>query len=86
MSNFTINCRDFTARSSLYRVWVPLRDDGKAPLISIWIDPCLRAFDPCAEWETLEHGMGTNSVWVHGADSATLANSEDTDFVFPFGV
>jgi hypothetical protein len=25
----------------LYRVCVPLHDDGKAPLVSIWIDPAL---------------------------------------------
>jgi hypothetical protein len=86
MSDFTINWRDFTTRSSLYRVWVPLRDDGKSPLISIWIDSCLRAFDPCGEGETLEHGMGTNSVRVHGADAATVANSGDTDSVFPCGM
>ena len=86
MTNFTTNCRDFTTRSSLYRVWVPLHDDGKSPLISIWIDPYLRAFDSCADGKTLEHGMGTSSVWVHRTDSAPLADSEDTDSVFPCGM
>ena len=45
MTNFTDNSKHFTARPRLYRVWVPLHDDGKAPLISIWIDPSLRAFE-----------------------------------------
>lgn len=35
-------------RIGLYRVWVPLRDDGKGPLISIWIDPAMTAFKPDA--------------------------------------
>ncbi len=33
-------------RTGLYRVWVPLHDDGQAPLISIWIDPMMTAFEP----------------------------------------
>jgi hypothetical protein len=30
---------------STERVWVPAHDNGKAPLISIWIDPTMTAFD-----------------------------------------
>ena len=45
------NLPKFNERRGLYRVWVPLHDDGKAPLISIWIDPNLRAFEFCTEEE-----------------------------------
>ncbi len=44
MANFTKNSENFTTREGLYRVWVPPRDDGSAPLISIWIDPTMAAF------------------------------------------
>lgn len=33
-------------RVGLYRVWVPMHDNGQAPLISIWIDPMMTAFEP----------------------------------------
>jgi hypothetical protein len=45
MNNFTNDRKKFTARPGLYRVWVPLHNDGKAPLISIWIDPTMTAFE-----------------------------------------
>jgi hypothetical protein len=44
MRTITDTSWDFATRSSLYHVWVPLHDDGKAPLVSIWIDPALTAF------------------------------------------
>lgn len=40
---------NFAAYSGLYRVWVPLRDDGKSPLISTWIDRSLPAFESCSD-------------------------------------
>jgi hypothetical protein len=54
MTNFTSNAQNFTARPGLYRVWVPLRDDGRAPLISIWIDPRMTAFEPQPHQESIE--------------------------------
>ena len=66
--------------SSLYRVWVPLRDDGQSPLISIWIDPYLRAFKSRSE------GKGTNVAPIPRVDSVTAADSEDTHSVFPSGM
>jgi hypothetical protein len=45
MTNFTKNAANFTARQGLYRVWVPLHNDGKTPLICIWIDPTMGAFE-----------------------------------------
>jgi hypothetical protein len=45
----TDDFRDLTPRPRLYRVWTPLRDDGTLPLVSIWIDPEMAAFEPCAQ-------------------------------------
>jgi hypothetical protein len=45
MTNFTKKSENFMTREGLYRIWVPMRDDGKAPLISIWIDPTMAAFE-----------------------------------------
>jgi hypothetical protein len=45
MRNFINNCQNFATRPSLYCVWVPLHDDGRAPLVSIWIDPTMTAFE-----------------------------------------
>jgi hypothetical protein len=49
MTNFINNSRNFTERRGLYCVWVRARNDGNAPLVSIWIDPTMAAFDPCQE-------------------------------------
>jgi hypothetical protein len=54
MTNFYNSSENFMARPSLYRVWVPLHDDGKAPLISIWIDPIMTAFEPEPHRESIE--------------------------------
>ncbi len=45
MTHFSNNSGNFPTRTGLYRVWVPLHDDGKAPLISIWIDPTMKPFE-----------------------------------------
>jgi hypothetical protein len=74
------NWQDFTTRSNLCRVWVPLHNDGKAPLISIWIDPSLCAFESC--WEE----TGTNVARNHRRESVTVADSEDANSVFPADV
>jgi hypothetical protein len=61
MTNSAEGFENFTTRPGLYRVWVPLRDDGKAPLISIWIDPMMTAFEPgprheCGELSGISDG------------------------------
>lgn len=45
MANFIKNSESFAACPGLYRVWVPLRDDGSTPLVSIWIDSTMTAFE-----------------------------------------
>jgi hypothetical protein len=51
MTNFVNNFENFTVRPGLYRVWVPLRDDGRVPLVSIWIDSTMTAFEPHPQQE-----------------------------------
>jgi|HubBroStandDraft_6_1064221.scaffolds.fasta_scaffold13476_3 hypothetical protein len=77
MTNFTMNGRDFTTHSGLYRVWVPLHPDGKSPLLSIWIDPSRRAFESCCE------AKDTSVPRIHRRESATEADAEDANSVFP---
>ena len=52
--NNTINFTKLNERRGLYCVWVPLHDDGKAPLISIWIDPTMTAIERCHRDESGE--------------------------------
>jgi hypothetical protein len=54
MRNFANNFEELILRRGLYRVWVPLHDDGKAPLISIWVDPAMGAFEPRGEKKTCD--------------------------------
>jgi hypothetical protein len=68
---------NFATFSGLYRVWVPLRDDGKSTLISIWIDPSLQAFESRAEEK------GTNLVAIHRENSTTVADLTEADSNFP---
>lgn len=51
MANLKGNFEGFSNRTGLYRVWVPLHDDGQAPLISIWIDSTMTAFERQAHEE-----------------------------------
>jgi hypothetical protein len=46
MTNYINNSAKINDRKGLYCVWVPAHDNGNAPLISIWIDPTMAAFDP----------------------------------------
>lgn len=39
------------ARRSLYRVWIRAHEGENAALVSIWIDPAMRAFEPSAATE-----------------------------------
>ena len=68
---------NFAAFSGLYRVWVPLGDDGKSPLISIWIDPSLQAFQSRADEK------GTDPVAMQRANPTTVADLTDADSNFP---
>jgi hypothetical protein len=68
MTNLKGNFAVCTNRTGLYRVWVPLRDDGKGPLISIWIDPAVTALEPDAR---------ENSATVSSIGEKEIADQND---------
>jgi hypothetical protein len=81
MRNFTNNSQNFTRRLGLYRVWVSLRDDGRAPLISIWIDRDLAGFKSYNKGTASERGTTPSFFLAHEAYPATLAESEGMNSV-----
>ncbi len=54
MRNFANNFEELIIHRGLYRVWASLHDDGKAPLISIWVDPAMGALEPRGEKKTCD--------------------------------
>jgi hypothetical protein len=69
MMNFKRTFGDLTSSSGLYRVWVPLHDDGKAPLISIWIDPTMTTF----ETQVCQEADGVSGI----SEDAIVKETED---------
>jgi hypothetical protein len=72
MNNFNFemhNFEGFTNRTGLYRVWVPLHDDGRAPLISIWVDPKMTALTPRPREEPVTISGVGNDVAQETEDS-----------------
>jgi hypothetical protein len=51
MKNFYDFYEAANTHRGLYRIWVPLHDDAKAPLVCIRIDPSMTGFEsePCPE-------------------------------------
>jgi hypothetical protein len=45
MRNVTNNHRNPGARQSLYCVWIVASEQPNAPLVRVWIDPAMRAFE-----------------------------------------
>jgi hypothetical protein len=45
MRNFMNNFEELIHHTGLYRVWVPVREGNRERLVSIWIDPAMRAFE-----------------------------------------
>jgi hypothetical protein len=76
MPNFYNNFENLTPRPGLYRVWVPLHSDGKAPLISIWIDHRMTAFEvqfPQESTEISEPSEGALSEEIEGPRCSAAA-------------
>lgn len=46
MFNSTNTLLNFANRQGLYRVWIRANEAQDAPLVSIWIDPEMRPFEP----------------------------------------
>jgi hypothetical protein len=51
------NSKNSLARHSLYSVWVRKDDHPGAPLVPIWIDPAMRAFESQVSQQTQEQKM-----------------------------
>jgi hypothetical protein len=45
MKNFTKNHKNVDERQSLYCIWIAASEQLNAPLVSVWIDPAMRAFE-----------------------------------------
>jgi hypothetical protein len=45
MKNFTNNLKNLDERQSLYCVWIAASEQPNALLVSVWIDPAMRAFE-----------------------------------------
>ena len=43
------NSESCVARGGLYRVWIRAREGQHPPLVSLWIDPTMKAFEPQAD-------------------------------------
>jgi hypothetical protein len=69
---------DFASRPTLYQVWVPLHDDGRVPLVSIWIDPALTAFQSSARL-----ARTANSLEGQEKDSTDQFHAEDLNSILP---
>ena len=52
MRNFASNFEEIIIHKGLYRVWVPLCEGNRERLVSIWIDPAMRAFESQGESRT----------------------------------
>ena len=68
MTNFNQIFDEATNRRGLYRVWTPLFDNGQAPLVSIWIDSSMAAFEPEPPRETLVLGDGCEEIVSEASD------------------
>jgi hypothetical protein len=84
MTNFTNNSESCTARSGLYRVWVPLRDDGRVPLVSIWIDSTMAAFEVRPQQEDIglpETKEGPTADECEGPDRCVADAAMAVEFI-----
>ena len=58
---------DFATRPTVYRIGVPLRDDGRVPLVSIWIGAALTAFKSCSREAAREFGRNCEFFEFHSS-------------------
>jgi high affinity Mn2+ porin len=70
--DLTNNCKTFNERPGLYCVWVPLRDDGKQPLLCIWIDSTLATFEAQLGRDNDERAAEIESEASDGGDHGPI--------------
>ena len=59
MSKGINSFESFGARQGLYRVWIRAHEGQHAPLVSIWIDPQMRAFEEPRTEGTRDHAVNS---------------------------
>jgi hypothetical protein len=65
--------KNLEARQSLYCVWIAAIEQPNAPLVSVWIDPAMRAFEP--ELQRVKCGAPMASSVGHGCDDESTGDA-----------
>ena len=77
MKNFTNNQKNLDERQSLYCVWIAASEQPNAPLVSVWIDPAMRAFERELQEVNCEAPTAANAGHECEDESAGDAMIED---------
>lgn len=72
MTVFNLNVTDRKTAPGLYCVWVPVRNDGRTQLISIWVDPKMAVFERCDQDHIADHAASATQT-----EEATTEQTED---------
>jgi hypothetical protein len=70
MRNFTNSHKNLEERQSLYCVWIAASEQPNAPLVSVWIDPAMRAFERKLQSVNCEAPMAATVAHVCEDESA----------------
>jgi hypothetical protein len=60
--------QDFVTRRALYCVWIRVNETPGAPLVSVWVDSEMRAFE----------GTGEVAEWIFAADAGPAEDARET--------
>ena len=77
MKNFTNNHKNLDERQSLYCVWIAASEQPGAPLVSVWIDPAMRALERELQEVNCEAPTAANAGHEREGESAGDAMIED---------
>jgi hypothetical protein len=70
MLDFILNRKTAVPRPSLYCVWIRAHEGENAPLIQVWIDPSMTAFDSQAKVNEADLGAARAEAEVGHASEA----------------
>jgi hypothetical protein len=74
MSNFPENTNILESRRGLYMAWIRAHEGPDAPLVSVWIDPDMTAFEECCRGPV--HDPSMTSAPVTGLNSHAVEQDE----------
>jgi hypothetical protein len=77
MKNFTNNHKNVDERQSLYCVWIAASEQPNGPLVSVWIDPAMRAFERELQKTNCQAPMAASVAQEYKDESAGDAVIED---------